>query len=724
MTYPYIDVAGLGLICALGQNVDETLDAIAGGRGGLNPLTRFTPPHHDPLPVGQLPEWLENDPLPLTHRLARLAGDQAMQGCDQPPDAIVLGITTGGLAVSETLLKAQNADPQKYRYHAIGSVADDLAQRYRCHGPVLTISTACSSGGAAIALAAAMLRSGACKRILAGGADALCRLTYYGFKSLQLIDPQGSRPMDRDRRGMSVAEGAGMLLLQAADTATGAVRILGAGLSCDAHHPAQPHPEGKGALAAMQAALDDAGLTPSQIDYINLHGTGTTDNDRAEACAIRRLFGEQAVDVSSIKGATGHSLGAAGAIEAVIAVKAIEKGLLPGNTGFRTPDPELGITPVTAPRRQTIQTVMSNSFGFGGNNATVILGGPEAPQPAARPMNGPLSILGWSAVSGAGGTRTTLDGLARLRDCRGCVQTEELSRDLAPQMIRRLKRQSLMTVAMAAEACRSAGSPQLDAIFFGTGWGSLSETHDFLEGLFQSDEKYPSPIDFIGSVHNAPAGQVALAHRATGANITLSGGDVSFEQSLLAAQYLAPPDKAFLVMAADEGHAKLSPLFDPSVSDASPLSDGGGGLILVRHPVEGAPTITLKHFETGAGATPLPDRMIERLGDWTDRIGLVLAGIPAAQRPQGQAQLDRFIETTGYTGPILDYRRHIGEFASASAVAAVFATAMTHKDGGVRPDDNGLSSGHGSRAVLVLGLGSSLTAMEISPYECTAHFGK
>jgi 3-oxoacyl-(acyl-carrier-protein) synthase len=721
LTYPYIDVAGLGLICALGQNVDETIDAIAGGRCGLSPLSRFKPPHHDPLPVGQLPELAETGPLPLTHQLARLAGDQAMQGCHQPPDAIILGVTTGGLAVTESLLKAQTADPHKYRYHAIGSVADDLAQRYRCNGPVLTISTACSSGGAAIALATSMLRSGAYKRILAGGADSLCRLTYYGFKSLQLIDPQGSRPMDRDRRGMSVGEGAGMLLLQAAHTPSGAVRVLGAGLSCDAHHPAQPHPEGKGAKAAMQAALSDAGLTPSQIDYINLHGTGTTDNDRSEARAIRGLFGEHAVDVSSIKGATGHSLGAAGAIEAAISVKAIEMGLLPGNTGFRTPDPELGITPVTEPRRRTIRTVMSNSFGFGGNNATIILGGPDAPQPADRPMGGPLSIIGWSAVSGAGGTHATLDGMARRRDCRGGAKAKELSRDLSPQMIRRLKRLSLMSVAMAAEALRGAGDPQLDAIFFGTGWGSLSETHDFLESLFQSDEKFPSPIDFIGSVHNAPSGQVALAHKATGANVTVSGGDVSFEQSLLAAQHLAPPDKAFLVMSADEGHATLSPLFDPSAAGASPLSDGGGSLILVRHPVEGAPTITLNHFETGVGAPPMPDRMIERLGN---RIDLVLAGIPAAQRPQGQAQLDRFIEMTGYSGPILDYRRHIGEFASASAVAAVFAAAMAHPDGAARSDDAGLSAGHGSGTILVLGLGASLTAMEVSPYERTAHFGK
>ncbi|MGD9007486.1 MAG: beta-ketoacyl synthase N-terminal-like domain-containing protein [Desulfobacteraceae bacterium] len=719
MTYPNIDVAGLGLISALGQNVDETLNAIEGCRSGLRPLTRFQPPHHDPLPVGQIRDLGEPGLLPLTHQMARIAASEAMAGCGKPPDAIILGVTTGGIAVTEELLKMDRLDPEGFRYHAIGSVAADLAEQYQCSGPVLTISTACSSGGAAIALARAMLRCGSFQHILAGGVDSLCRLTYYGFKSLQLIDPEGSRPMDLQRRGMSVAEGAGMLLLKATTETNDAIRVLGAGLSCDAHHPAQPHPEGKGAQAAMEAALDDAGLSADQIDYINLHGTGTIDNDRSEARAIRSLFGEHAPAVSSIKGATGHSLGAAGAIEAVISAKAIERGLLPGNTGYRSPDPELDLVPVTAPAAKSIQTVMSNSFGFGGNNATIILGRSDRPQPAPPPVQQPLYISGWSAVSGAGGTRDTLARLESNGDCRGAAAAAELGRNLPPQMIRRLKRLSLMTVAMAAEARSNAGDPEIASVFFGTGWGSLSETNDFLNGLFESDEKFPSPIDFIGSVHNAPAGQLALAHRATGANITVSGGDYSFEQALLAAQYLAPDEAAFLVAAADEGHAKLSPLFDPSVAATSPICDGGGVLVLNRRPVANAPTIALKHFETGSGDMAMPDRMVETLGDLNGRIGLVLAGIPAAQRTMGREQLDRFISQTGYSGPVLDYRRQIGEFASATAVAAVFAAALAGD-----PNRSEDFSGAQAPGILVLGLGSSLTAMEVSPHEGTADIGE
>jgi 3-oxoacyl-[acyl-carrier-protein] synthase-1/3-oxoacyl-[acyl-carrier-protein] synthase II len=699
--------------------VDETLEAIESGRSGLRPVTRFAPPHHDPLPVGQIADLAQTGSPPLTHQMAQIAAEEAMAGCNQPPDAIILGLTTGGMAVTENLLKAKRVDPQGFRYHGIGSVAARLAQRYQCRGPVVTISTACSSGSAAIALAAAMLRGGGYQRILTGGVDSLCRLTYYGFKFLQLIDPDRSRPMDRHRRGMSVAEGAGMLLLKAADETSDAIGILGAGLSCDAHHPAQPHPEGKGAKAAMQAALDDAGLSQSGIDYINLHGTGTTDNDRSEARAIRSLFGPKAPPVSSIKGATGHSLGAAGAIEAVISVKAIERGLLPGNTGFRSPDPELDLEPVSETTPASIRTVMSNSFGFGGNNATIILGRSETPRPTPPPVRQPLHIRGWSAISGAGGTHDTLARLKRNGDCRGAAKRAELSRNLPPQMIRRLKRLSLMAVAMAADARADAGDSEIASVFFGTGWGSLSESNDFLDALFESDEKFSSPIDFIGSVHNAPAGQVALAHGAAGANITVSGADHSFEQALLAAQYLAPHKAPFLVAAADEGHAKLAPLFDPSVAAASPISDGGGALVLSRQWAPGAPTIALKHFETGIGDTVTPDRMADALGDLNSRIDLVLAGIPAAQRNRGQKQLERFISRTGYSGPVLDYRRQIGEFASAGAVATVFAASRV-KEAALLPNPSGARPS----ATLVLGFGSSLTAIEVSPHEGTADIGQ
>ena len=201
--------------------------------------------------------------------------------------------------------------------------------------------------------------------MLAGGADGLCRLTYYGFNSLQLVDPAGARPFDKDRRGMSLGEGSAMLILEAAaePPAGTLAEVLGIGLSCDAYHPAAPHPEGAGALRAMRQALSEAGLKASQIEYINLHGTGTPDNDLAEARAVQALFGQSALPpVSSLKGALGHTLGAAGAINAAVSVLCISLGIIPANTGCREPDPALHIMPVAAPLRRPVRAVGLQCF--------------------------------------------------------------------------------------------------------------------------------------------------------------------------------------------------------------------------------------------------------------------------------------------------------------------------------------------------------------------------
>jgi len=240
----------------------------------------------------------------------------------------------------------------------------------------------------------------------------------------------------------------------------------------------------------------------------------------------------------------------------------------------------------------------------------------------------------------------------------------------------------------------------------------LSETGDFLRGLFETDEKFSSPTDFIGSVHNAPAGQIALLTRAEGPNITVSGGDYSFEQALFAAQLLVTDEMPVLVLGADEGHETLSPLFDPSVSPGEPLSDGGGALLLNRTMDSSGPTIDLKYFKTGfemkGQHQPGSEELMSQLGGpaaVNKRYGLILAGIPTAQRQLASAQLDNFIDTAGFTGKVIDYRRLTGEFAAASAVATVFAAALV-KNGNV-PSPPG-------KAVLILGLGATITAIEVA----------
>ena len=554
------------------------------------------------------------------------------------------------------------------------------------------------------------------RRILAGGVDSLSRLTYFGFHSLQLVDRNGCRPLDVTRQGLAVAEGAAMLLLTTERPERPLATLLGAGLSCDAYHPTAPHPEGQGARAAMQAALDDAGLAPDAIDYINLHGTGTPDNDLAEARAIVSLF-PPPPPLSSIKGATGHSLAASGAIEAVVSCLVVSHGLVPGTVGCRQPDPAFGFTPQRTCAEKPVATVLSNSFGFGGNNGCLVIGRPgSTPLGRTIPKDDFLAIHGSACLTGAGLLQATLEHLHQGLPVAGMLAPAQVASRLPAKLIRRIKRLARLALLLAGEAHADAlGKEEPAAVFMGTGWGALSETWDFLHRLSESAEQFPSPTDFVGSVHNSPASQVAMLFGATGANVTTSGGDYSFEQALLAAQTLLPASgQSALLLGADEGHAKFSPLLDPSIT-AGNLADGGGALYISRDRRHARCLTRLAFYNLGGG-DDLLERMIKALGGASvirEQTAAVFAGIPAAMCTEGNRQLTRFFDLIGKPLPVCRYRDFTGEFASASAVAAAIAVAFVEAGyvpgvlvGGIditlRPGDT----------LLVLGMGQCLTAME------------
>ena len=725
MSGPRIFITAMGITSPLGRGINETLSAIKQATRAVNPLQLF-PTTQNPLPVGEIDFITAAGDIPRTHILAMMAAEEAMQNVAEPPDAIIIGVTTGGMTLTEELLKRGETDPGCYRHHSTGSIAETIARRFGCRGPVLTVSTACSSGPVAIKLAAEMLRSGQARRVLAGGADALCRLTYYGFHSLQLVDPTGAHPFDRGRRGMTVGEGAAMLLLTAAAAPpSGAVaEYLGGGLSCDAYHPAAPHPEGEGAWQAMAAALIDAGITPREIDYIHLHGTGTTDNDRAEAQAIHDLFGNAPLPfLSSLKGAYGHALAAAGAMGAVVSVLCIQHGLIPANAGFTEPDMLLNLVPVDKPLAVPVNKVLTNAFGFGGNNAVLVFGDANGKDSVCINANdgpvAPFFVHGRSCLSTAGNTAETLARLRAGGHVRGTVATGDILTPLSEKTVRRLKRLPRMVLSLAVSACAhlpADESPQ--AVFFGTGWGALSETYDFLQKLFTSGERFTSPTDFIGSVHNAPAGQAAIHFHATGPNITMTGAECVFEQALCCAGLLGR-DEPLLLVGADEYHETLSPLFDASVILEGPPADGGGALYLTRQQSGATSQIVSAFMSYAGGDGSLIPEMVSALGGAVrirDRFGLVLAGIPASQRDKGEQQLDAFLSLTVFSHPVVDYRRFLGEFASVSALATVLAVCLVEE--GTAPgffcggQDSWPLEGRG---VLVLGFGDHVTALEINP---------
>lgn len=298
--------------------------------------------------------------------------------------ALVLGTSTSGIREGEIAFTRRSPEtgalPPGFRFaetHDHHSLALFVQAYLGLEGPVLTVSTACSSSAKVFADAAQLMEAGICDAAVVGGADSLCLLTLYGFNSLELLDRAPSRPNDAERGGISIGEAAGFALLERPENGSdGALAmLLGYGESSDAYHMSAPHPEGLGAELSMRRALESAGLAPDRIDYINQHGTGSRQNDQVEDCAIARVFGD-GLRCSSTKGATGHTLGAAGILEVAICILALRRGFLPANTNLGAADPAFRCAVVEEPASASPACVLNNSFGFGGSNCSLVLARP------------------------------------------------------------------------------------------------------------------------------------------------------------------------------------------------------------------------------------------------------------------------------------------------------------------------------------------------------------
>ena len=296
---------------------------------------------------------------------------------------VFLGTSTSGILQTELAYRrldpATGALPADFVYdgtHNSFSVSRFVRDYFGLEGPAASISSACSSSAKVFASARRMMQAGMIDAAIVGGVDSLCLTTLYGFNSLGLLSGQPCRPFDTDRTGISIGEGAAFVLLERAPASLDADAVLleGVGESSDAHHMSAPHPDGLGAALAMRQALETAGLQAGDIDYINLHGTATPSNDAAEGKAVAAVFGENTTPCSSTKGATGHALGAAGGIEAVISALALQHGLMPGGVHTTQCDAAIPVNYLLHNRQQAVSRVLSNSFGFGGTNCSLIFG--------------------------------------------------------------------------------------------------------------------------------------------------------------------------------------------------------------------------------------------------------------------------------------------------------------------------------------------------------------
>lgn len=388
-------VTGVGCLSAVGCGVDEHLHAFRNEQGGLGALTLF--PSRVQVPVAEVK--FSNSELKAMLRLsddklfsrtallgmvaaAQAYADAGIDAGNQLRVGIISASSVGGMDLSERVYTEfmhnnRRVRMRNFAHHDVGNHTECIADYLKISGFRTSVSTACSSAANAILLGARLIEHGKLDVVIVGGADALCKFTLNGFNALMILDTEPCRPFDESRAGLNLGEGAGYVVLQSEKSLLPGARVYcrltGYANANDAYHQTASSPDGEGAFLAMSRALRKAAIPPSDVDYINAHGTGTKNNDLSESIAIKRLFGEQVPLFSSTKSFTGHTLGAAGGLEAVFSALSIARQMIFPNLNFCTPMTEVQLTPVTDfLEKQSVNVVVSNSFGFGGNNTSLV----------------------------------------------------------------------------------------------------------------------------------------------------------------------------------------------------------------------------------------------------------------------------------------------------------------------------------------------------------------
>ncbi|CAN96086.1 MULTISPECIES: beta-ketoacyl-[acyl-carrier-protein] synthase family protein [Sorangium] len=668
-------VTGIGIVSPLGRGASETMDRLIAGERAFAPLSLFEIPGtrgriaaevrglspEEVAPPGEAEGWSRTDAM------AVLSAREALGHAGIDPRAVpvdlVVGGTTAGMFETEDLLAWLSHDPsaiaplKRMLSHPLSSTADHVRAAVGPFRRVRSVCSACSSGANAVLLGAAWLRAGLSTRVLAGGADGLCRLTYTGFGALAAVDPAPCRPFDRRRAGLNLGEAAAFLLLESEDAARarGAqpiVELRGWATGAEAHHITNPEREGRTAARVMRDALRCAALTPSDLDYVNAHGTATPLNDVMESAALRACLGPEVnrIAVSSSKGQIGHTLGAAGAVEAAITALAIARGVMPPTGGLEEVDPECQLAHLKEAREAPIRSAMSNSFGFGGTDSVLVLAQPDRFPPPLDAGSAPRRrsvVVTAAATIGPLGVLASRGGAAYLEPgpppAEGAIAFNTAAHlDLA--RARRLDRAGRLTTAAiltalseaglggAVQAEAGAGDPAADVApsrtlpgaIVGASFGSVDASTAYMRRIYDKGAKYASPADFPNLVPSSPVGH---------ASIYLGLRGPVFAMADLGATAEAAMVTAIELITAGEGEA----LAAGSVEETSPMIERCLGPIcsqVVSSGVrsEGAAVLL---FESAArvrerGARPVA--MVSWWNSWRgDGVGM-LAGAPAPAR--------------------------------------------------------------------------------------------
>jgi 3-oxoacyl-[acyl-carrier-protein] synthase II len=661
VNFPRLAVTGLGMVSALGTGAEATFRRLCAGERGIRPVSLFDPLDARSKLAAEVPGLdvraiapVGDDDWSRTDAMALVAAREALQQARAHGRlGLSIGGTTGGMLETEAALvggSLERVEPERARRlldHPLDRTATRLAGVL---GAVRhsTLCAACASGAVSLARAISWLLRGEVDQVLAGGADGLCRLTFFGFDSLAALDPEPCRPFDRARRGLTLGEGAAFLVLERepAARARGA-EILGffsgASIAAEAHHITQPEPSGARSAELMQRALRSARLDASSIDYVNAHGTGTPPNDAMEARAIHAAFGEHAknVLVSSSKGQLGHALGAAGALEAAITVLALARHTAPPNAGLEDPeDPTLRYVPGAAVQAP-LRAALSCSFGFGGTGAVLVFERADAP---------PRDEVGGSTLHRV--ARAAVTGNALL------VQGNVLE-SLDPERTRRFGRAAAMVTHGAERALADAGlDASMAGLVAGSAYGSVERSVEFVRRVLEKGVRRANPAEFPHLVASAAPGNASLYLGLHGPVLGAAAGEGSAESALdTALALLAFADGGLVAGAAEALDPIVTAVLGPLRSKSGVVERGEGGGFLVVEALESAqergvaPRVLVEHPRFVAGGRRFDDVLPPRD---TARAVVVTGALTGdalgslARSPWGSATRRSALELSGY----------------------------------------------------------------------------
>jgi 3-oxoacyl-[acyl-carrier-protein] synthase II len=660
-------VTGLGLVTPLGIGVEATWARLVRGDRAIRPITLLDTTGQRARVAGEVdgvhvpsPAWSR------TSAMAAQAAEEAMRaaGVDVRAERVglVVGGTTAGMFETEHLLATLHAEPGRREVlaamlsHPLTSTGDCLEERLGPFARVRTLSSACSSGCSALVVAASWLLAGQVDVAIAGGSDGLCMLTLAGFNALGALDPEPCRPFDVRRRGTSLGEGAGFLVLERAERARArgarpVAELAGWAVGAEAHHITNPAPDGAVVASLIERAIARAGLRPSDIDYVNAHGTGTPLNDPVEAAALRRALGGEAarVPVSSTKGQIGHTLAAAGAIEAAITALVVARKTLVPTAGLDEPDPAAPLVHVPHVGREVprVRAALSNAFGFGGMDAVLVFADPEMGREreggAAGREEGPHSrtfphccLSGVPVITGA-----AVFGPCGLLDAEACatIPEQRFGEDAAVDpdahldalRARRLDRAARLGSVAAQKALAHAGAPaEGTGVVLGSAFGNVDGSAAFMHRIFDKGPRAASPAEFPNLVPSSPVGHVSIYLGLRGPAFATADLAASGESAVVqAAQLVAAGEAKRLVAGAVEPRSDIVERVLAALFASSPAQAGAR-----RVDVAAAVVVEADGEVRARGA-----RVLARVKQTLEWRGDGAAALRALEGPRGRAEV-------------------------------------------------------------------------------------